>query len=245
MRAVAEHAGHGLLISFVVPAYNEARLLGPTLDAIHSAARAAGRPYEIVVADDASTDATPDIARARGARVVRCRHRQISRVRNAGARAASGDVLVFVDADTTVSAALVRASLAALERGAIGGGAMPVLEGRVAWWGRLIERVVIDTMRACRWAAGCYVFCRREAFERIGGFDERLFATEEIALSRAMKRLGRFVILRERVVTSGRKVRTHSPREFLHLIAGLLRYGPGLFTRRDRLGLWYGERRHE
>src|SRR5215467_13374571 len=88
------------VISFVVPAYNEERLLGRTLAALHSAARALSQPYELVVVDDGSTDRTAAIATAGGATVVSVQFRQIARVRNAGAAAATGEVLIFVDADT-------------------------------------------------------------------------------------------------------------------------------------------------
>ena len=81
------------MISFIVPAYNEERLLGRTLAAIHTAARELGRPYELIVADDASTDGTAAVACESGARVVGVRFRQIARVRNAGAAAAVGYVL--------------------------------------------------------------------------------------------------------------------------------------------------------
>ena len=110
------------MISFVVPAYNEERCLPVALAAIHEAARAIGAEYEIVVADDASTDATAALAREAGARVVSVANRQISKTRNDGARAAAGDHLVFVDADTRVSANVVRAAMAALDAGAVGGG---------------------------------------------------------------------------------------------------------------------------
>ena len=92
------------MISFVVPAYNEERLIGATLDAIHAAAREIAEPYEVVVANDASTDNTAGVARTHGARVVDCHHRQIARVRNTGARATTGEILIFVDADTIISA---------------------------------------------------------------------------------------------------------------------------------------------
>ena len=232
-------------ISFVVPAYNEERLLGPTLDAIHTSARETRVPYEIVVANDASSDATPDIARTHGARVVDCEYRQIARVRNAGARASTGDILIFVDADTIISPAVVRASLAALDGGATGGGATVHIDGSQPWWAPILLFAVVESMRVMRWAAGCYVFCTRAAFEAAGGFDEQLFVAEEIALSRALQRVGRFVILRERVLTSGRKMRTHSFWELVRLLAGFVRYGPSLLRSRERLSLWYGERRHE
>jgi len=233
------------VISFVVPAYNEERLLGATLDAIHAAARDIAQPYEIVVANDASTDGTAGIARAHGARVVDCQHRQIAKVRNAGGRAATGDLLIFVDADTTVSTAVVRATLAAIAHGAVGGGATLRVDGRLPWWGPAVVGLTGACMRAMRWAAGCYVYATRAAFEATGGFDERLFATEEIAFSRALKRLGPVVIVREPVVTSGRKLRTHSLREFLPVWGGVLPRGTAALRSRDKLSLWYGDRRDD
>ncbi|HET7216422.1 MAG TPA: glycosyltransferase [Vicinamibacterales bacterium] len=231
------------MISFVVPAYNEERMLGRTLASIHAAARAIGLPYEIVVADDSSTDATGAIAEAHGARVIAVAHRQIAATRNAGARAAAGEILIFVDADTIVNADVVEATIAAIERGAAGGGAAFRLDGRIPWHGRLLAVVVAGAMRMGRLAAGCYLFCTRTAFEAVGGFDERLFATEEIALSRALARHGRMVILRVSVETSGRKLRTHSGWEILRVISALLSSGAGAVRSRRHLDIWYGARR--
>ena len=84
------------MLSFIIPAYNGALLRGRTIQSIHDAARALGVAYEIVVADDASTDRTPEIAAAGGARVVTVSNRQIAATRNAGARAAGGDRFVFI-----------------------------------------------------------------------------------------------------------------------------------------------------
>ena len=77
----------------------------------------------------------------------------------------------------------------------------------------------------------------------VGGFDERLFATEEIAFSRALARQGRVVILRETVESSGRKLRTFSGWEILRLLSAVAFQGPGALRRRDGLELWYGRRR--
>ena len=96
-----------------------------------------------------------------------------------------------------------------------------------------------------RWAAGCYVFCTRAAFDTAGGFDEQLFATEEVAFSRALKRIGRVAILREEIVTSGRKMRTHSLREFLPVWGGVFPHGTAALRTRDKLSVWYGERRDD
>ena len=87
------------------------------------------------------------------------------------------------------------------------------------------------------------MFCTRTAFDAAGGFDEAWFAGEDVALSRALARQGRFVILREAVYTSARKLRTFSWREHLRLIGQFVLHGRGMLRSRDSLALWYGKRR--
>src|SRR5260370_23437366 len=91
------------MISFIVAAYNEQVELSYTLAAIRAAVSSVTQPFEIIVVDDASTDATPEIAERAGARVVSIHRRQIAAARNAGARAAQGEYLFFVDADTRIN----------------------------------------------------------------------------------------------------------------------------------------------
>src|SRR5436190_22733605 len=95
------------MISFIVPAYNEEHELSDTLAAIREAASGATRPYEIIVVDDASTDATPEIASGAGAKVIPINRRQIAAARNAGARGVQGEYLFFIDADTWINLAHV------------------------------------------------------------------------------------------------------------------------------------------
>src|SRR4051794_22102998 len=151
------------MISFIIPAYNEESLLGGTLHALNEAAGAAGERYEVVVADDASTDRTADVARAYGARVVSVLHRQIAATRNAGARAAAGGMLVFVDADTRVTAAAVRGAVRAMREGAVGGGCAFRFDGRVPLYGRLMQGIVGPLYRFLGLASGCFLFCTRAA----------------------------------------------------------------------------------
>lgn len=230
----------GSPLSFVIPAHDEAAQIGATIDAVHGAVRGIASDYEIIVVDDASTDATASIARERGARVeaVACRH--IAATRNAGARVARHPRLVFVDADTRITPALLSAAVAALDAGAVGGGAAVRLEGERRWSIRLITVAMMWVFRWTRIAPGCFVFCRADDFAAVGGFDERMFAAEDIALSRALARRGRFVILRESVYTSNRKVRTVAGlRAHLRLLASFLRVGPRMLQSREHLGLWY------
>ena len=231
------------MISFIVPAHNEAELLGATLDAIHAATRPLQTPYEVLVVNDASTDATAEQAARHHARVITVDLRQIAAVRNAGAIASRGDFLIFVDADTLVNAEVVHAAVNAMAQGATGGGADVIWEGRLPVWARILARVTVWTMRVGNLAAGCFVFCTRRGFEETGGFDPHLYATEEIAFSRALKRVGRFVLLRESVTTSGRKLRTYSASELLRMAAALSVRGLGGLRDRRSLSLWYGQRR--
>src|SRR3954451_1278062 len=108
------------MLSFIVPAYNEEHELPRALASIRHAAEAAQQPFEIIVVDDASMDATAEIAKVNGAVVVPVHFRQIAAVRNAGARAARGDILFFVDADTSISPGHVTAAVSALKTGWIG-----------------------------------------------------------------------------------------------------------------------------
>lgn len=233
------------MISFIVPAYNEERLLGAALDALHGAGRAAGELYELVVVDDASTDRTAIIAERHGAVLVSVAHRQIAATRNSGARMASGELFIFVDADTIVSEAVVRAAVEALRGGAAGGGAAVEFDGTVPLYARLLMPILVRLFRAARLAAGCFLFCTRSAFVAVGGFDEAFYGAEELVMSRALKRHGKFVVLRQAVTTSGRKLRTHSVREVLMIVGRLALRGPRAVKQRRGMELWYAERRED
>jgi glycosyltransferase involved in cell wall biosynthesis len=241
----AVSSGGARVISFIVPAHNEARLIGATLDALHAVAGSLDEPCEILVVDDASTDRTATIARDRGVAVVRVEHRHIAATRNAGARHARGDRLFFVDADTLVDRAVVSAALAAMDAGAVGGGAAVRLRGPLAMHERGLQSLSIVLFRTTRIAPGCFVFCTRAAFDAAGGFDERYYAAEDIAISRALARQGRFVVLREAVHTSARKLRTFSFAEQLRFLARLTVGGRRMLRSRHHLDLWYGKRRDE
>jgi glycosyltransferase involved in cell wall biosynthesis len=232
-------------LSFIVPAYNEEHMLGATLVALHAAARALDEPYELVVVDDASTDRTARIAQSHGAVLVSVAHRQIAATRNSGARAASGELFFFVDADTIVSESVVRSAVEALRDGAVGGGAGVEMDGVVPLYARLMMPVLVRWFRIAGWAAGCFLFCTRSAFLAVGGFDETFFGAEELVMSQALKRQGKFVILTQAVTTSGRKLRTHTVREMLTVLGQVALRGSKAVKQREGMDLWYGERRDD
>ena len=231
------------MLSFVVPAHDEEASIAATLHAIRAAAASAQVPFELIVVDDTSSDRTAERAAAEGAQVLRIERRQIAAARNAGARAARGDTFVFVDADTLIGADVVRGLLRAIDVGAIGGGAAVRFDAPTPRWLDVVLPASIWVARQLRITGGCFLFCRRDAFEAVGGFDEALFATEEIRLCRVLRARGDFVILREAVLTSGRKLRTYSGRELLGAALRVGLAGSAGVRDRSRLGIWYDPRR--
>lgn len=236
------------MIFFIIPAHNEEAHIGATVRSLHDAARAAvgDGEYQIIVAADACTDRTAKIASELGAAVIPVSLRQISAVRNAGAREAlrrstsPQDLFFFVDADTKVPKETFRAALGALRAGAAGGGSSARFDGPVSPAAGLLLKVFLVLFRLARLAGGCFIFCTRAAFEATGGWDERLFAGEEVYLCGALKRQGRFVVLRESVVTSGRKLRDHGVGELALTLARLALLGRRAVSSRRGLEIWYG-----
>jgi glycosyltransferase involved in cell wall biosynthesis len=223
------------MISFIVPAHNEAMLIGSTLEAIKESAHHAAEPHEVIVVDDASTDDTPQIALRHGAHVLPVNFRRIAATRNAGGRAAVGQLLFFVDADTMVTPPAVHAAIRAVRAGAVGGGAAVRFDGPVPLYAAILERMVLPVLLPLlQMAPGCFLFCTRQAYLAAGGFDEELAWSEEVHFARCLQQQGRFVFLRETVFTSGRKMRAHSALGLL-MVAFRLALG-----QRSALDYWYG-----
>jgi glycosyltransferase involved in cell wall biosynthesis len=233
-------------ISVLVPAYNEEALLGELIASVRESFRKVGREdYELIVCDNNSTDGTARVAAAAGAEVVFESHNQIARARNAAAAAANGRWLIFIDADSRLTPALLRRTLENLDSGRIcGGGARVAMDPTetpaamrigLACWN--LASVFFG------WAAGSYVYCLQTAWEETGGFDERYYAGEEIGFSRRLKRWGRRQGMRFAVI-SDQAVET-SPRKADHFTIGqMIRQVmvcclPGSLRRRDRCRFWY------
>ena len=229
--------------ALIVPAWNEEAVIAQTVGQLRTVAEELGRPYELVVVDDASSDRTAELAGAAGARVVRVEKRQIAAVRNAGAAATTAPWLVFVDADTWLPETVLRHALFELDAGAVGGGSRVAFDGR----GHPLAEGFFELFKVLWYsqelAAGCFLFARRDAFEAAGGFDERWFAGEEYWLSRALKAQGRFAFLREEVVSSARKQRAgHGIGMLVRLLGLTVLFLAGVrrpLQSRKHLGFWY------
>jgi glycosyltransferase involved in cell wall biosynthesis len=236
-------AGLIVVISFIVPAHNEQAALGRTLQAIHDAARAVGQPYEITVVDDASTDGTAEVARQHHATVLPVNHRQIAATRNAGGRAARGDRLFFVDADTTINPRAVAEALRYMDQGAVGGGGPVLFDGRVPLYIRLIALLGLIVAKLVGFTGGAFMFCTRAAFAATGGFDERFYWAEEVVFILALKRQGRFIVLWKPVLTSPRRFRTLSGMQWAAFLFRMFFSPFKTFTRRASVEkIWYDSR---
>ena len=229
-------------LSVVVPAFNEERLLPDTLANLKAVLP---EGCELIVCDNNSTDRTAEIARAAGATVVFEPVNQISRARNRGAAAASGDWLLFVDADSLPSRELILDTVEVIRSGCLAGGATVTFETRyplVRLWLLLWN----STSRLMRWAAGSYIFCEAAAFREVGGFSEELYAGEEIDLFRRLKRLARrrIVILhRHPLRTSDRKTHLYRWRDVFAFTFRVLLSGGRSLRRREACSIWYDGRR--
>jgi len=199
-------------LSIIVPAYNEEKYLGLTLEKISSALIELAGSSEIIVVNNESTDKTVEIAARYKAWIVNESIHNISRVRNAGAGSASGDVLVFIDADTLVPGRLFKNIADIMIDSRCHGGAVDVsydsFERKwvryysMGWkfWGRLLNM-----------KQGAAQFARVSAFKAINGYDEGIFMGEDIdfywRLSKHAKQSDGYVkfIDDPKVVTSGRR----------------------------------------
>ena len=230
-------------LSIIIPAYNEESHLGETLECLMNFLRQSPfSRYEIIVSNDDSSDRTVEIAELFGAKVVHSGKRNIGATRNVGAAHAEGDFLLFLDADTLVSLDLLNALGKAIAQGYVGGGARIEWSEAVSWKGRL-PLWVWNTL-AGWWTlpAGSFLFVQRRIFETIGGFNETLFAAEELDLTRRLKQRGRLIILSQPVRTSPRKLKQFSKREILSLYRRVALSPRRVLQDREQLELWYERR---
>ena len=225
--------------SIVIPAYNEEELLPRTLRSVQQAMSTIDLSGEVIVVDNNSTDKTASIARQSGARVVTEAINQISRVRNTGGRAANGRYLIFLDADTTISTELLDKTLALLASGEhCGGGVQVYGDTELTLFSGMFMSLWNSLSLRFGWAAGCFVFCLREGFDAVGGFSEKVYASEEIWFSRELRAWGRtrslqFEIITEPgIVTSMRKLHWYTTSRMLGQVFLLTLFPPAVFFRR-------------
>ena len=239
-------------VSVVVPAFNEERILAASLRSMRAAMEVFDRrgwSSELVVCDNNSTDRTSEIASVAGAKVVFEPVSQIARARNTGAAQANADWFVFVDADSHPSSELFADVADAILGGrCLAGGSTVCFDDR-RWKLTLLTGVWNALSRITKWAAGSFMFCEAATFRELGGFNQNLYAAEEIDLFRRLKRLarhrGRTIVILHRhpLHTSERKLRLYTARELLTFAAKTILGGGQTLRSSKECFAWYDGRR--
>jgi glycosyltransferase involved in cell wall biosynthesis len=239
-------------ISFIIPAFNEERLLADSLAATSAAAAVLGKrgwSHELIVCDNNSTDRTAEIARAAGAMVVFEPVNQIARARNTGAAAAGGEWLCFIDADSHPDPELLDEVAERIASGRVLGGGVTIRMDNAKWPARIVTAMWNTVSRTCTLVAGSFIFVEAAAFRGIGGFSDEWFAGEELEFCRRLKKRARetgqrvIILHRHPLETSGRKIDLYSPWETLWMLGRALLTGGRSFRNRETTHLWYDGRR--
>ena len=239
-------------LSIIIPAFNEERLIMHCLDSVAESLAANQKPgftAEVIVVDNNSTDKTAELATQAGAKVVFEPINQIGRARNSGATAATGEWLLFVDADSLLNPGMVADILNMIESGQYVGCGSVMHMPDLPWWGKAAIQLWTVFSVVFHWASGALVVCRADAFREVGGFNQELFAADEIDLSQLLIKWGRkhglkFTILtRHPLVTSPRKVQLYSGWEIVSQILRVVFSPRRSLQDKKKLPIWYDGRR--
>ncbi len=219
-------------ISVVIPARNEEAYIGNCFEALAIAEQRLGQAVEKIVVINRCTDDTAQIAQRHGAQLVYDDSKNLSKIRNSGCRAATGEIVVTVDADSRMSPELLCEVDCQLSKGDVIGGGVLILPER---WSLGIICTALVLLPIALWygISGGVFWFRRSDFEAIGGFNEQLCSVEDIDFAKRLKAHGRsdsrrFVNLyRHHIITSCRKFdrfgdwfAIKNPRKFLQLMRG-------------------------
>ncbi|MEA3266052.1 MAG: glycosyltransferase [Candidatus Fermentibacteria bacterium] len=201
------------MLSLIVPAYNEQDYLPALLNSVEIARshhNTENTSMEVIIADNCSTDRTAEVALSYGCRVVRVEKTVIAAVRNAGAAAAKGDILMFVDADSVIHRDTFNAVERAMSEPGIIGGATGIRMERMSPGIALSYWAMVPML----WITGIdtgVVFCRKKDFIATDGYNEEVLFAEDVQFLMNLKQLGRsrdqkLVKLHStRAITSARK----------------------------------------
>jgi glycosyltransferase involved in cell wall biosynthesis len=196
--------------SVVIPARNEECFIGKCLDSIERASKADPSGTEVIVVLNRCTDSTEKIARARGAKIVTEDSKCLARIRNKGAMAASGEIILTIDADSRMSENMLCEIDRALKSGKYVGGGVPIRPERMSV-GIGLSMIFLNVTIGMAGLAGGLYWCYRRDFEAVGGFNEQLIVAEDLDFAKRLKAYGKlrgqkFIRLRGvHIVTSARK----------------------------------------
>ncbi len=203
-----------MTISVVTPAYNEEKYIGKTLEHLYESVhklQVESSSVEIIVVDNASSDETGDAARKSGAIVINEPIQCVARARNTGARAARGEILIFLDADTIVQEGFLKSIAQVMSDPGCAGGAVDVRYRSKSFLVSIYLRLWRVVGQVLRMAQGAAQFCRRDVFNALGGYDQSLYMGEDVDFYWRLGKIARsqglkLCYLRETsVITSSRR----------------------------------------
>ena len=239
-------------LSIIIPAYNEERLIEQCLQSVFTSLAANEKTNfssEIIIVDNNSADNTANLARKAGATVVFEPINQIGRARNAGAAVTTGDWLLFVDADSLLNPGMVADILQLIAEGKSVGCGSTMRMPNSPWWGNVILYSWTGISMLFRWASGALVVCRADAFRDVGGFNQELYAADEIDLSQHLKKWGKkrglkfSILTKHPLETSSRKLQLYSRWEIAGQFFKVLLSPRRALQDKKKLPMWYNGRR--
>jgi glycosyltransferase involved in cell wall biosynthesis len=242
MKNQSENRPH---ISVVIPAYNEESLLPSTIHSIKESFKELDESYEIIVADNNSTDSTSTLAKDLNCKVVHQPERSIGKTRNKGAEVAQGELILFLDADTKLAPNVLKRALEEIKKDRIAAVSTissfdkyKTLFSLGVWIYNVLSKIL-------RLGVGQFILIRKTVFREINGFDEAYFAFEELDLFKRIKKLygsKSFSVLFMPLKTNGRKFNSgkyDGGRFLLLLTAAIL--GSDVGKDKSKLDFWYGQ----
>ncbi len=196
-------------ISVVIPALNEEKYIEPTLFHIKRL-----RPFEIIVADSCSTDKTASIAKKYGCRVVKATPGAASFGRNAGAKAARGDIILFIDADTIVFPTILDVVDRNFSKDKnLVGLTCPIYAFTNSWKEQVVYNMSNNLVELLTnylkkpHAPGICIAARKDAYNAAGGFNEKLKVMEDHEFALSLGKIGKFKFCKDTCVfTSTRRM---------------------------------------
>jgi glycosyltransferase involved in cell wall biosynthesis len=178
------------MLSIIIPARNEEEHLPLCLESIRLSARQAGISPEVIVVLNRCTDRTEEIACSYGCIVVSDDRKNLSCIRNTGARTASGEALITIDADSQMRADMLPKICRLLENPKIIGGGTFIVPDRFSP-GIICTFSILIPIALLYGISGGLFFCRRDAFAAVNGFDESFVSVEDIDFARRLRAYAR------------------------------------------------------
>lgn len=180
-----------MIFSVIIPAHNEEKIITKCLNSIVTASNNVNDLVEIVVVLNRCTDKTEEIAKSFASVIVVENDKNLSKIRNAGVRASSGDVIITIDADSWMSKNLLKDLKKNISKNKYIGGAVQIRPERISF-GILLSclLIIVPIMLKNKVSLGVF-WCQKKVFQAINGFDEKLLTAEDVDFAVRLKNYGK------------------------------------------------------